>query len=65
MGDGVRHVGRGSWVAVPPPYRSAGQLEWIVPPDGSGAVHSPGPLEQALQAASGTLAVLAPNTMAE
>ncbi|MFJ9663160.1 hypothetical protein ACIRPP_00910 [Streptomyces sp. NPDC101219] len=60
VGFGVRHVGPGSWVAVPPPYRAAGRLEWLVPPDGSGTLHSPGPLELALRKATGTLAVLAP-----
>lgn len=60
VGAGVRHGGRGTWVAVPPPYRAAGLLEWLVPPDGSGALYAPGPLEQALREANGTLAVLAP-----
>ncbi|MGW3988812.1 hypothetical protein [Streptomyces sp. NPDC004830] len=60
VGDGVRHVGRGSWIAVPPPYRPAGRLEWLVPPDGSGALHAPGTLEAALRKATGTLAVLTP-----
>lgn len=60
VGCGVRHVGRGSWVAVPPPYRPAGRLEWLVPPDGTGALHAPGQLEKALRRATGTLAVLAP-----
>jgi hypothetical protein len=31
-----------------------------VPPDGSGALHLPGALEDALRQANGTLAVLAP-----
>ncbi|MER6711617.1 MULTISPECIES: hypothetical protein [unclassified Streptomyces] len=60
IGFGVRHVGRGSWVAVPPPYRPAGRLEWLVPPDGTGTLHRPGALESALREATGTLAVLAP-----
>ncbi|CAM5636447.1 hypothetical protein SHIRM173S_11804 [Streptomyces hirsutus] len=60
IGFGVRHVGRGSWVAVPPPYRPSGRLEWLVPPDGTGTLHSPVPLEQALRTATGTLAVLTP-----
>lgn len=59
-GSGLRHLGRGSWIAVPPPYRSAGPLEWIVPPDGTGALHPALPLELALRQANGTLAVLAP-----
>ncbi|MFE9623778.1 hypothetical protein [Streptomyces sp. NPDC006527] len=60
IGAGLRHAGRGSWVAVPPPYRPARFLEWLVPPDGTGALHAPGRLELALRQANGTLAVLAP-----
>ncbi|MCS0604806.1 hypothetical protein NX794_26845 [Streptomyces sp. LP11] len=60
VGAGLRHAGRGSWVAVPPPYRATGFLEWLVPPDGNGTLHSPGTLELALRQANGTLAVLAP-----
>ncbi|MEU1201811.1 hypothetical protein ABZ446_37130 [Streptomyces sp. NPDC005813] len=60
VGDGLRHLGRGSWIAVPPPYRSAGPLEWIIPPDGTGALHLAVPLELALRQANGTLAVLEP-----
>jgi hypothetical protein len=60
VGSGLRHAGKGSWVAVPPPYRAARFLEWIIPPDGTGALHAAVPLELALQRANGTLAVLAP-----
>ncbi|MCX4459629.1 hypothetical protein OG585_43580 [Streptomyces sp. NBC_01340] len=60
VGSGLRHSGKGSWVAVPPPYRSARSLEWLIPPDGTGALHAAVPLELALQRANGTLAVLAP-----
>jgi hypothetical protein len=60
VGSGLRHSGKGSWVAVPPPYRSAPSLEWLIPPDGTGALHAAVPLELALQRANGTLAVLAP-----
>ncbi|MER6127603.1 hypothetical protein ABT173_34460 [Streptomyces sp. NPDC001795] len=60
VGAGVRHAGKGSWISVPPPYRSARALEWIVPPDGSGMLHPPLALELALRQAHGTLAVLAP-----
>ncbi|MER6333347.1 hypothetical protein ABT298_29285 [Streptomyces sp. NPDC001034] len=59
VGAGLRYATRGSWVAVPPPYRPARSLEWLVPPDGTGTLHSPGTLEDALQQANGTLAVLA------
>ncbi|MDO0917037.1 hypothetical protein QQM39_41435 [Streptomyces sp. DT2A-34] len=58
VGPGVRHVGRGSWVAVPPPYRSSGwRLEWLLPPDGTGALYDPAVVELALREAGGTLAV--------
>ncbi|MFF3658601.1 hypothetical protein [Streptomyces olivochromogenes] len=60
VGSGLRHAGKGSWVAVPPPYRAARFLEWLIPPDGTGALHGAVPLELALQRANGTLAVLAP-----
>ncbi|MET8948873.1 hypothetical protein ABZX30_36510 [Streptomyces sp. NPDC004542] len=59
IGSGVRYAGRGAWVAVPPPYRAARFLEWLLPPDGTGALHSPATLEPALRRANGTLAVLA------
>ncbi|WP_373921832.1 hypothetical protein [Streptomyces sp. T12] len=60
VGPGVRHVGRGSWVAVPPPYRSSGwRLEWLLPPDGTGALYDPAVVELALREAGGTLDVLA------
>lgn len=60
IGAGLRCAGKGSWVAVPPPYRSARFLEWLIPPDGTGALHAPVTLELALRQANGTLAVLAP-----
>ncbi|MFI6037867.1 hypothetical protein ACIBBD_27555 [Streptomyces sp. NPDC051315] len=58
IGAGVRHVGKGCWIPVPPPYRDTGHLEWIIPPDGTGALHTPHLLEAALQSATSTLAVL-------
>lgn len=60
IGAGLRYATKGSWVTVPPPYRPAPSLEWLVPPDGTGTLHAPGALEEALQQANGTLAVLAP-----
>lgn len=57
VGPGVRHVGRGSWVAVPPPHRSTGwRLEWLSPPDGTGALYNPDVVELALREAGGTAA---------
>ncbi|MFF0777454.1 MULTISPECIES: hypothetical protein [unclassified Streptomyces] len=60
VGAGLRYATKGSWVAVPPPYRSARSLEWLIPPDGSGTLHAPGTLEAALRQANGVLAVTAP-----
>ncbi len=60
VGAGLRHAGKGAWVAVPPPYRPGRFLEWLIPPDGSGALYPPVILEAALRRANGTLAVLAP-----
>ncbi|MFJ4429144.1 hypothetical protein [Streptomyces bobili] len=55
IGAGIRHVGKGSWIPVPPPYRDTGHLEWIIPPDGNGTLHSPDRLEAALHTATSTL----------
>ncbi|MFJ8493942.1 hypothetical protein ACIRBZ_37205 [Streptomyces sp. NPDC094038] len=60
IGGGLRYAGKGAWVAVPPPYRPTRFLEWLVPPDGSGALHRPATLESALREANGALAVLRP-----
>lgn len=58
-GPGVRHVGRGSWVAVPPPYQSAGwRLEWLLPPDGTGVLYDPAVVERALREAGGARGAL-------
>ncbi|MEU3254310.1 hypothetical protein [Streptomyces sp. NPDC006997] len=65
IGAGLRHATSGAWVAVPPPYRPARFLEWVIPPDGSGALHAPVTLELALRQANGTLAVLEPVRGAE
>ncbi|MFJ4468121.1 hypothetical protein ACIP2X_11685 [Streptomyces sp. NPDC089424] len=60
IGAGLRTAGRGAWLAAPPPYRSTRCLEWLIPPDGTGALHSPTTLELALRQANSSLAVLAP-----
>ncbi|MEU9173161.1 hypothetical protein AB0D34_36260 [Streptomyces sp. NPDC048420] len=60
VGAGVRYAGWGTWVAAPPPYRTAGRLGWIIAPDGTGVLHAPNTLEGALREATSTLAVLEP-----
>jgi hypothetical protein len=60
VGAGLRYATKGAWVAVPPPYRPARFVEWLVPPDGTGTLHAPAAVEEALRQANGTLAVLAP-----
>ncbi|MFI9588435.1 bifunctional DNA primase/polymerase [Streptomyces sp. NPDC052236] len=62
LGRGIRYVGEGAWIAVPPPHRATGTLRWLVPPDGNGALHLPTALELALHEAVGTLAVLVDGT---
>ncbi|MET9384754.1 hypothetical protein ABZY09_27725 [Streptomyces sp. NPDC002928] len=60
IGAGLRHAGKGSWIAVPPPYRPGRFLEWLIPPDGTGSLHKPAALETALRQAHGRLTALAP-----
>ncbi|MDX2851667.1 hypothetical protein [Actinacidiphila glaucinigra] len=48
VGTGIRYAGRGAWIAVPPPNRAAGALRWLVPPDGTGTLHTPTSVELAL-----------------
>ncbi|MFG1668268.1 bifunctional DNA primase/polymerase [Streptomyces sp. Y7] len=56
-GSGFRHAGRGSWVAVPPPDHSGGwRMEWVLPPDGTGALYDPDVVRLALREAGGALA---------
>lgn len=59
VGPGVRHAGKGSWVAVPPPYQSGGwRLEWLLPPDGTGVLYDPAVVERTLREAGGARAAL-------
>lgn len=58
IGRGIRYAGEGAWISVPAPCRAAGSLQWLVPPDGSGALHLPTALELALHQAVGKLAAL-------
>lgn len=62
VGAGVRHVGKGSWIPSPPPYRETGHLEWIIPPDGTGALHVPEVLEWSLRSAARALSASKPST---
>jgi hypothetical protein len=48
VGVGIRYAGSGAWIAVPPPHRTARALRWLVPPDGSGTLHTPTSVELAL-----------------
>jgi hypothetical protein len=59
IGTGIRYSGKGAWVAVPAPHRTAGRLRWLVPPDGTGALFVPAAVELALQLALGRLAAQA------
>ncbi|MCL6733241.1 hypothetical protein [Streptomyces neyagawaensis] len=59
VGSDIRYLGKGAWVTVPAPYRAAGRLRWLVPPDGAGTLCVPAAVETALQQALGTLAAQA------
>ncbi|RKN06685.1 hypothetical protein [Streptomyces radicis] len=52
LGTGVRAAGRGSWVVVPHPMRTANGVRWLVPPDGSGVLTDPAVLELAMHEAA-------------
>jgi len=52
LGTGIRAVGRGTWVVVPYPGRSAGGVRWLVPPDGTGRLTDPFVLELAMHEAA-------------
>lgn len=56
VATGVRSVGRGSWVVVPHPGRTASGVRWIVPPDGSGTLTDPAVLELSMHEAAVLLA---------
>ncbi|MEV0173252.1 hypothetical protein AB0I00_19310 [Streptomyces sp. NPDC050803] len=49
VGQGVKYLGRGTRIATPAPDRTAGQLRWLVPPDGLGTLFVPAAVELALQ----------------
>ncbi|WP_441250035.1 hypothetical protein [Kitasatospora sp. McL0602] len=48
VGTGIGAAGPGSWIALPHPARTGGDLRWRVPPDGSGMLTDPVLLELAL-----------------
>ncbi|MDT0341116.1 hypothetical protein [Streptomyces litchfieldiae] len=52
LGTGVRAAGRGSWIVVPHPTRTAHGVRWLVPPDGSGVLTDPAVLELAMHEAA-------------
>ncbi|MDT0441063.1 MULTISPECIES: hypothetical protein [unclassified Streptomyces] len=52
LGTGVRAAGRGSWIVVPHPARTANGVRWLVPPDGSGVLTDPAVLELAMHEAA-------------
>ncbi|MFD6419043.1 hypothetical protein [Streptomyces sp. NPDC060194] len=53
LGTGIRGAGRGTWIVVPYPGRTAlGGVRWIVAPDGSGTLTDPGVLELAVHEAA-------------
>ncbi|WP_049565491.1 hypothetical protein [Streptomyces sp. SBT349] len=52
LGTGVRAAGRGSWVVVPHPQRTANGVRWLVAPDGSGVLTDTAVLELAMHEAA-------------
>ncbi|AIS00825.1 hypothetical protein [Streptomyces glaucescens] len=56
VGTGVRAAGSGTWIVVPYPGRAVGGMRWLVPPDGSGTLTDPVPLELAMHEAAARLA---------
>ncbi|MGW0823617.1 hypothetical protein [Streptomyces sp. NPDC002845] len=59
IGSDIRYLGKGGWIKAPAPHRAAGNLRWLVPPDGTGSLFVPAAVELALQQALGTLAAQA------
>ncbi|WUI39146.1 hypothetical protein OG567_19450 [Streptomyces zaomyceticus] len=56
VGDGTRYLTQGGWIAAPAPHCRWGDLRWLVPPDGSGALTTPHTMELALHRATQELA---------
>ncbi|SOE63608.1 hypothetical protein SAMN05446589_2375 [Streptomyces sp. OV198] len=51
LGTGGRTAGRGTWIVVPYPRRTAGGVRWLIPPDGIGTLTDPALLELAMHEA--------------
>ncbi|MFD5570996.1 hypothetical protein [Streptomyces cadmiisoli] len=56
VGDASRYITRGGWIAAPAPHCRWGDLRWLVPPDGSGALTTADTMELALYRATQELA---------
>ena len=56
IGSGIRYLGKGAWITVPPPHRTAGRLRWLVPPDDAGSLFVPAAVDLALQQSLGRCA---------
>lgn len=52
LGTGVRAAGRGSWIVVPHPARTANGVRWLIPPDGTVVLTDPAVLELAMHEAA-------------
>ncbi|MFJ2898640.1 hypothetical protein ACIO87_27580 [Streptomyces sp. NPDC087218] len=53
VGTGVRGAGRGAWIVVPYPGRTAaGGVRWLIPPDGGGTLTDATLLELAMHEAA-------------
>lgn len=57
LGSGVRCVGHGTWIVVPYPGRTRGNVRWLIAPDGQGTLTDPAVLEMAMHEAAARLAL--------
>jgi hypothetical protein len=58
IGTGMRHLGKGTWIAAPAPHCRWGELRWLCPPDGTGTLTMPEIMEVSLQRCSSELSHL-------
>ncbi|TFE53489.1 hypothetical protein E3E14_09330 [Streptomyces sp. ICN441] len=56
VATGTHTAGRGAWVVLPYPGRTAGGVRWLVLPDGSGTLTDPALLELAMHEAAALVA---------